>query len=380
MKLMLVAGEASGDAHGAGLLQELGRLDSSLEAFGVGGPQMLRAGLRPYFLMDELQVHGITEVVRHLPRLYGKLWRLRDALEEERPDAVLLIDYPGFNLKLARYARAAGVPVIFFNSPQVWAWRKGRLKTIRKVVDHMLVLFPFEVEVYEQVGVPVQWVGHPLLDQLLAEPEVQAFRKRYQLEGEERVLTIAPGSRPSEVERHLDILLQALPLIAQEAGAFRCLLPVAESLSPSDLQARIAQAPLPITLVAPGGFQAAIQASDAVIVASGTASLQAGLALTPNVIIYRVSPLTYHIAQALAQVPYIGLVNVLSGREVVPELLQDRFTPENVAREVILLLKDRGARERMLAALRQVREKLGEPGAYTRAAVQIHNLIQHSHT
>ncbi len=369
MRLMLVAGEASGDAHGAGLLLQLNALVPHLDAFGVGGPQMLRAGLRPYFLMDELQVHGITEVIRHLPRLYQKLNLLGQAMREERPDAVLLVDYPGFNLKVARQAKQLGIPVYFFNSPQVWAWRKGRIRTIQQVVDQMLVLFPFEVELYEEAGVPVHWVGHPLLDQLLPEDEVQAFRTHHAPAPNQPLITIAPGSRPSEVRRHLDTLLASLPLLQQQVGPLQCLLPVAESLNPAELQQQVASAEVPVKLVTgPGGFQASVQASDVVLVASGTASLQTGLALTPNVVVYRVSGLTYRIAQALAQVEHIGLVNVLSKKEVVPELLQDRFTPERVAEQAARLLQDAPSRERMIASLQNVRNLLGQPGAYQRAA------------
>ena len=369
MRLMLVAGEASGDAHGAGLLLQLNALVPHLDAFGVGGPQMLRAGLRPYFLMDELQVHGITEVIRHLPRLYQKLNLLGQAMREERPDAVLLVDYPGFNLKVARQAKQLGIPVYFFNSPQVWAWRKGRIRTIQQVVDQMLVLFPFEVELYEEAGVPVHWVGHPLLDQLLPEDEVQAFRTHHAPDPNQPLITIAPGSRPSEVRRHLDTLLASLPLLQQQVGPLQCLLPVAESLNPAELQQQVASAEVHVKLVTePGGFQASVQASDVVLVASGTASLQTGLALTPNVVVYRVSGLTYRIAQALAQVEHIGLVNVLSKKEVVPELLQDRFTPERVAEQAARLLQDAPSRERMIASLQNVRNLLGQPGAYQRAA------------
>mgnify|MGYP003315373447 FL=1 len=164
MKLMMVAGEVSGDVHGEGLIRSLRQNHADADLFGIGGKKMLREGFRPYFMLDTLQAHGLVELAGHLPRLYKTLWRMRDALEEESPDALVLIDYPGFNLKLAAYASEKGIPVIFFNSPQIWAWRKGRLDTIKRVVDKMIVLFPFEEKIYQQAGVDVSWVGHPLLD------------------------------------------------------------------------------------------------------------------------------------------------------------------------------------------------------------------------
>ena len=211
MKLMMVAGEVSGDAHGAGLIRCLRKFHEYADIFGIGGEKMLKEGLRPYFMLETLQTHGIVEVVKHLPRLYQTLSRMSQALEEERPDALILIDYPGFNLKLAAYASKTGVPVIFFNSPQIWAWRKGRLNTIKRVVDKMIVLFPFEEKIYQQAGVDVNCVGHPLLDEIQNENDSGTLRKKFGLQSNIPLLTIAPGSRPSEIQRHLPILLETLP-------------------------------------------------------------------------------------------------------------------------------------------------------------------------
>ena len=371
---MMVAGEVSGDVHGAGLIRCLGQNNENIDFFGIGGLKMLRENFRPYFMLDTLQTHGLVEVIRHLPRLYQTLWRMRDALKEERPDALILIDYPGFNLKLALYAKQLGIPVIFFNSPQIWAWRKGRLKTIRRVVDKMIVLFPFEEKIYQQAGVDVSWVGHPLLDQINNENDSETFRKQYGLRNDIPLLAIAPGSRPSEVRRHLPTLLKALKQIQNKVGEINCILPVAESLNFKDVEKDVKLAKVPVTLI-PEHFIESIQACDAAVVASGTASLQTGLALKPFAIVYRVAPLTFRIARYLANTKYIGLVNVLAEKEIVPELLQNDFTVSKVAETTVRLLQDKVYRDRMIDELKSIRGKLGESGAYEKAARCIENML-----
>jgi lipid-A-disaccharide synthase len=374
MKIMMVAGEVSGDVHGAGLIRCLGQNNENIDFFGIGGLKMLRENFRPYFMLDTLQTHGLVEVIRHLPRLYQTLWRMRDALKEERPDALILIDYPGFNLKLAVYAKQLGIPVIFFNSPQIWAWRKGRLKTIRRVVDKMIVLFPFEEKIYQQASVDVSWVGHPLLDQINNENDSETFRKQYGLRNDIPLLAIAPGSRPSEVRRHLPTLLKALKQIQNKVGEINCILPVAESLNFKDVEKDVKLAKVPVTLI-PEHFIESIQACDAAVVASGTASLQTGLALKPFAIVYRVAPLTFRIARYLANTKYIGLVNVLAEKEIVPELLQNDFTVSKVAETTVRLLQDKVYRDRMIDELKSIRGKLGESGAYDKAARCIENML-----
>ena len=369
---MMIAGEVSGDVHGAGLIRCLRQNNDNIDFFGIGGLKMLRENFRPYYMLDTLQTHGLVEVVRHLPRLYQTLWRMRDALEEEHPDVLILIDYPGFNLKLAAYAKAKGIPVIFFNSPQIWAWRKGRLNTIKRVVDKMIVLFPFEEVIYQQAGVDVSWVGHPLLDQISNEIDNTSFLKQYGLQNDIPLLAIAPGSRPSEMRRHLPTLLESLPHIQEQVGELNCIMPVAESLELTEVKELIESSIVPVTLIAEQ-FIETIQACDAAVVASGTASLQTGLALKPFAIVYQVAPLTFRIARYLADTKFIGLVNILAEKEIVPELLQNDFTAEKVAETAVRLLQDKDYRERMISELQNIRAKLGEPGAYEKAARCIEN-------
>ena len=371
---MMVAGEVSGDVHGEGLIRSLRQNHVDADLFGIGGKKMLREGFRPYFMLDTLQAHGLVELAGHLPRLYKTLWRMRDALEEETPDALILIDYPGFNLKLVAFASQKGIPVIFFNSPQIWAWRKGRLDTIKRVVDKMIVLFPVEKKIYQQAGVDVSWVGHPLLDDIVQESDSAEFRKNYGLRTDLPLLTIAPGSRPSEMRKHLPTMLEALSEIEKKIGEFQCILPVAESLDFDEVRRKASSSPVHVTVV-PEQFLESVRASDAAVIASGPASLQTGLALKPFVIVYRVSSLTYMIARLLAETKYIGMVNVLANKEIVPELLQNKFTVSSITHHAVRLLQDNDYRRTMTNELKKIGHQLGEPGAYKRAAKCIEDFI-----
>ncbi len=374
MKLMMIAGEVSGDIHGEGLIRSLRQNHADADFFGIGGKKMIREGFRPYFMLDTLQAHGVVELAGHLPRLYKTLWRMRAALEQERPDALILIDYPGFNLKLAAYASEKGIPVIFFNSPQIWAWRKGRLDTIKRVVDKMIVLFPFEEKIYQQAGVNVSWVGHPLLDEISQDSDSAAFRENYGLRTDLPLLLIAPGSRPSEMKEHLPIMLEALPEIEKKIGEFHCILPLAESLDIEEVRSKTQSSSVHLTVV-PEQFKESVRACDAAIIASGTASLQTGLALKPFVIVYRVSPLTFMIARLLAETKFIGMVNVLADKEIVHELVQNEFTVRNITDHAVRLLQDHDYRGTMIRELKKIGKKLGEPGAYKRAAKCIEDFI-----
>ncbi|MBG55732.1 MAG: lipid-A-disaccharide synthase [Deltaproteobacteria bacterium] len=374
MKLMMIAGEASGDIHGEGLIRSLRQNHNDADLFGIGGKKMLSEGFRPYFMLDTLQAHGFVELAWHLPRLYKTLWRMRDALIEESPDALILIDYPGFNLKLASYAREKGIPVIFFNSPQIWAWRKGRLNTIKRVVDKMIVLFSFEEKIYKEAGVDVSWVGHPLLDEIDLEKDSSKFRENLGLRNDIPLLVIAPGSRPSEMEKHLPTMLEALPEIEKKIGEFQCIIPVAESLDFDEVQRKALTSSVNLKVV-PEQFIESVKACDAAIISSGTASLQTGLALKPFVIVYRVSPLTYMIAQTLAQTKYIGMVNILADKEIVPELIQNKFNVSSITDNAVRLLQDHDYRGTMIGELKKIGGKLGEPGAYKRAALCIEDFI-----
>lgn len=370
MKLLLVAGELSGDAHGGALLAHLARRLPGLHAYGIGGPRMEAAGLRPLRPLADLQVHGLLEVLRHLPRLYRILWQVQASLATERPDAVLLVDYPGFNLKVAAAAKARGIPVWYYSSPQVWAWRGGRLRTIARVVDRMIVLFPFEVPLYQQAGVPVEFHGHPLAGVQAGNDEVMSLRARLGLDGSRPVVAVMPGSRPGEVRRILPPLLQGIRLAEQSGYRARYVLPLAPNLDGAEVRARVAASGAPVDVVE-GAFLVLLRVADLGLVASGTATLQMAMAGVPFITVYKVSPLSYWIARRFAYVRHFAMVNILAGREVVPELLQGDLTPGRVRDSLLALARDEPRRRHMREELLRVTAGLGPPGAYERAAAAI---------
>tara|TARA_B100000700_G_C14948346_1_gene810370 strand:+ start:69 stop:1232 length:1164 start_codon:yes stop_codon:yes gene_type:complete len=372
---MIIAGEVSGDIHGAGLIKYLRKENEKIDFFGIGGSKMLNEKFRNYFLLETLQSNGLIELIHHLPRLYKTLKKMCKVMEKERPDALILIDYPGFNLKLATYAKKIGIPVIFFNSPQIWAWRKGRLNTIRKVVDKMIVLFPFEENIYKQAGVDVSWIGHPLLDQKLNKNRLNSFFNQFGLKKDQPIFVLAPGSRPSELRRHLPTIIEALPYIQNSSEKLQFILPLAESLNLKEVKKIIISSEVPIKIIKDHFFES-IHVCDTAIVASGTASLQVGLALKPFIIIYKVSPLTFWIASNLSKTKYIGMVNVLAKKEIVPELLQNDFNVKNIVEESIRILHEKDYRVRMISELQKIRTKLGEEGAYPRAANSIKKFLK----
>jgi lipid-A-disaccharide synthase len=367
MKILAIAGELSGDAHGGPLLRELGSRIPGFSAAGIGGAGMLEAGLRPLFPLSALQVHGLVEVVRHLPRLFRILSSLEAWLDRERPDGVLLIDYPGFNLRVAQAAKARGIPVVWYSSPQIWAWRGGRLKTIARVVDKIMVLFPFEAALYRQAGIDAEFVGHPLVGLEPGEPAVRALREHLRLAPGRTVVALMPGSRPSELRRNLPPVLEGIRLIREAGFQAEFVLPAAPTLARGEIDAMVASSGTAVHVV-DDAFLPLLKVAQLAIVASGTATLQVGLAGIPFVVVYRVSPLTYWLARGFAYVRHISIVNILAGREVVPELLQGALNPRQVRDTFLALALDPVRQERMRRELAGLAGKLGEPGAYARGA------------
>ncbi|HKI99647.1 MAG TPA: lipid-A-disaccharide synthase [bacterium] len=367
MRLLAVAGELSGDAHGGALLAGLRYRLPDLEVRGIGGPRMLAAGLQPLFPLSALQVHGLLEVVGQLPRLYRTLWALERELDTHRPDGLLTIDYPGFNLKLARAAKRRGIPVYHYCSPQVWAWRRGRIRTIAEVVDLIFVLFPFEAPLYERVGLEAAFLGHPLVGRQADDAEVAALRAKLAAPEGVPVVAVMPGSRPSELRRHLDVLLGAIRLNGAAGFRARYVLPVAPSLDRAEVEARVRAAGVDVQVLE-DAFLPLLRLADLAIVASGTATLQTAMASVPFLVIYRVAPLSFFLARRFAYLQHLSIVNILAGREVVPELLQGDFTPERVSEAFLALARDGKRQAVMRQTLGEIAAQLGEPGAYDRAA------------
>ena len=375
MKLLAVAGELSGDAHGGPLLRELRQRFPDLEVSGIGGPQMTAEGLAALQPLQSLQVHGLIEVLRHLPRLFRILKQLREYLARERPDALLCIDYPGFNLRLAAAAHELGIPVIWYSSPQIWAWRGKRLKKLARYVRRIVVLFPFETAIYREAGVEAVFVGHPLSGVKAEQAEVADLRRRLQPVPDVPIVGVMPGSRPSELRRNLPAILAGIGLIRKSGFEGRFVLPLAPNLDPTEAERVIAEGGQPVDLI-PGAFLPLLGLADLAIVASGTATLQVGMAGIPFIVVYKVAPLTYWLAKSLAYVRHIAMVNILAQREIVPELLRQDLTPGKLRDAFLGLARDPARQERMRRELLETTGQLGQPGAYARGAEAIAEILR----
>lgn len=369
-----MAGEASGDLHGARLVAALRRLTPRLAVEGMGGAQMRDAGVCLLADAGDTAVVGLTELWEKRRALRNALRRLREHLTATRPALLICIDFPDFNLLLARTAHRLRIPVCYFISPQVWAWRRGRMRTIRRLVRKMLVLFPFEETMYRKAGVDVTFVGHPLLDALANVPPREACRAALGLPGASPVLGLLPGSREAEIRRHLPLLLGAAARLAGGRPDLRLLLGLAPSLDGRAIEAAVAASGIRPTIVQ-GRTHEVIRAADLVLAVSGTVTLEAAILGTPMVITYRLGALSWLLARLLVRVQFIGLPNLVADEGIVPELIQLQATPERLAATAAAILESPERQARMRAALAEVRTRLGTPGAAERAAREILALL-----
>lgn len=364
-RLLFSCGEPSGDTYGGDLVREVKKLGEAPEVFGLGGDRLAEEGASLIAHVRDLAVVGLWEVVSHLPRFRRIFRDILAEVDRRRPDAAVLVDYPDFNLRLARQLKARGVPVVYYVSPQVWAWRRRRVRTIRDTVTRMLVIFPFEESFYRETGVPVTFVGHPLVDLVQPAPDRRAFLTASGLDPDRPLLAILPGSRRQEVAHNLPPLLGAIRLLAERKPALQFALPLAPSL-PSEA-IREALAGLPVRCLQ-GQAHSLLGACDAALVASGTATVEAALLGTPLAVVYRLSALTYRLGRPFVKVPHYAMVNLIAGRRVASEIIQEEFTPKRVAEEALSLLEDDARRQQMKRDLEEVRRRLGGPGASARAA------------
>jgi lipid-A-disaccharide synthase len=366
--VLMVAGEVSGDLHGAHLVEAVRAVAPETRFFGMGGRALRLAGMEVLFPCEPLSVVGITEVAARLGIIFRTLKGLKEALVRRRPDLVILIDFPDFNLRVARAASRAGIPVLYYVSPQVWAWRRGRVRQIRRWVRKMAVLFPFEVPIYEAAGVDVTWVGHPLLDQVNPFLTREEASERFGLDPGRRIVGLLPGSRLHEVERLLPVFLDAAALMRQAMPDVQFVVARAPGLSDRLFAPLGEERAVPVRIVE-GASHEVMALSDLLVMASGTATLEGAILGKPMVIAYRVSRLTYWVGRALIRgIRYIGLVNLVAEKRVAPELIQDEANPERVAAEALRFLGDPDLYGATVEALAEVRRRLGEPGAATRAA------------
>jgi lipid-A-disaccharide synthase len=373
-EILIVAGEASADLHAARALAELQRLRPGLRAFGVGGPALRGAGLEALFPAEEICVMGLGEVLPRIPRILAILRGLARAAAERRPRVALLVDLPDFNLRLAAKLKALGIRVVYYVSPTIWAWRRGRAKKIARVVDRMLCILPFEPKAYEGTGVAARFVGHPFAEKPPPEPPA-AYRAALGLPAGRTTIALVPGSRPSEIGRILPHMLGAAERLRARHPDAQFVVPLAPTIARRQVEAHLAEHPeLEVALVE-GRTAEVVGASDGALVKSGTSTLEAALMLRPMVVVYRVSWLTYVVGRLLVRIAFFSLVNLLAGRKVVPELLQREASAERMAAELEALLAAGPAREAQLAGLREVRDRLGEPGAPLRVAEEVAGVL-----
>ena len=352
--LLVVAGEASGDLHGARVLAQVRRRLPGLRAFGLGGQGMGEEGFECLADPSALNVVGLSEALRGIPRALALRKTLLAQVRVRRPAAALLIDLPGFNLNLAAHLKRLGVPVVYYVAPQAWAWRRGRVRKIRKRVDRLCVIFPFEQAFFSKYGIPTRFVGHPLMEACDAGVFVSPFAPP--------VVALVPGSRAREVERLLPALAGAARILAAEDPSLRFKLPLAPGMDPQAVRAELAAAGIEAELTR-GGASEALRGARLALVCSGTATLEAALAGVPMLVVYRVSRTTYALGKALARVDHMCIVNLLAGRRLVPELLQSAVEPASIAAQARTLLADGQERERVLAGMRAVVDSLRGPCA-----------------
>jgi lipid-A-disaccharide synthase len=372
-QILVVCGEASGDAHASELVAALQARRPELTFFGMGGSRLQARGVELLYGAHEVSVMGITEVLPKIPRILQVMRGLAEAAAERRPACAILVDIPDFNLRLAARLKALGIPVVYYVSPMIWAWRRGRVKTIARLVDRMLCILPFEEAFYRDAGVSARYVGSPVVEQVPAPASAGEFRQRLGL-APGPTLALLPGSRMSEIRRILPAMVGAARTLVQERPGLQVVVPVAPTVPRAEILQRFEGSGVTPVLVE-GRAPEVVGASDAAIVASGTAVLEAGLMQRPLVVVYRVSLVTYWVGRMLLKVAHVALVNLLAGRRLVPELLQGDMTPERIAGEVRKVWLPGAPREQMLQGLAEVRGTLGSEGAAQRAAEAVLELL-----
>jgi lipid-A-disaccharide synthase len=377
-RIMIVTGEASGDLHGANLIAAARMLSPGTLFFGVGGQKMAAAGCDILIPGEEISVMGIVEVIGHFPVIWRAFQKLKGELTgSQKPDALVLIDFPDFNLRLARQAKKAGVPVLYYVSPQVWAWRKGRVTKIADVVDSLAAIFPFEPVLYDGLDIQAKYVGHPLLDEFAAEKSTRDLLQQLQIAKDKKIIGLFPGSRQNELHYMLETLVESAQLIHATNPDTHFLVPIASTLSVDEVKCRF-DPYLPVSFLENDSatIYDVARHCDAILTVSGTVTLQIALVGTPMAIFYKASPLTYAIGKRLVRVDHFGLPNIVAGRRVVPEFLQDMASPEALANEVMHVLNDAAYAETMRTGLQAVQAKLGDPGCSIKVAEMLFGMLR----
>ncbi|MCD4653381.1 lipid-A-disaccharide synthase [bacterium] len=381
INFLIVAGEASGDLLGGSLVRELKKLIPDAQYWGVGGDSMKSAGVEIVYPLNDLGVTGFTEVFLKFGHILRVFRGIQAEARKQKPDIAILIDYPDFNLRLARRLKNAGVLIAYYVSPQMWAWRSGRVKIVQKYVDKMMVLFPFEEIWYRERGASAEFVGHPLLDRIRRIPERNICRNMLGIDSDEYLISMLPGSRFNEVKRILPVMLEAHDKLITKSGRktrdgrrIRFLMPLSETMPESSLPINVNTRDMPVETVS-GKTLEIVKASDFVWVTSGTASLETALMHTPQVVVYKITPASYYLAKALAQVDYISIANLVLDLPVALELIQDSFNADNLISETYRFMDNEVVVNQNRKLLEQLDNKFGSPGASRRAAAVIHKML-----
>lgn len=370
---MFSAGEASGDTHGASVAKALREIYPSVEMFGMGGNLMDEAGVRIVYDIKNLGVIGLVEIVKSLPKFFKLRTYLKRIMMKERPDVLVCIDYPGFNMKLAEVAHQLGIPVLYYIAPTIWAWHSSRGKTIKKYVTKVASIFPFEAEAYGKYNCDVEFVGHPLVDIVHPTMSVDESMTYFNARAEAKRVLLMPGSRKQEVLSLLDVMLESGEKLLQSHEDVQFFLPRAHTIDQSELETFIKERRVPVTITEDHTYDL-MQICDVCLAASGTATLETAMMELPTILLYKVSPITYGIGKMVVNLSHVGLPNIIAGKEVIPELLQSDVSADNIVEHMLPLLDDLKENEHMRQELRTVRDKLGEPGAVKRVAELIYSL------
>ena len=365
--VVIIAGEASADLHGSNLVTAMKRLDPGIVFSGIGGKKMEQAGVKILLPSSEMAVVGLTEVFSKLRIIFKASKDIKSILKNDRPDLLILIDYPDFNIHIAKTAKRHGIPVLYYISPQVWAWRTGRVRKIARRVDRMAVILPFEKDYYKDRPIEVDYVGHPIMDECPRDINKSQVASKVGIEPGYPVVGLVPGSRKEEIRNLLPVMIDAIKIIKRRYPEIQCILPLAPDIEPSSVQPYIDDAEAPIIL-SQGSIYESLSVCDVALVTSGTATLETAIMGVPMVIVYKVSPITYWIGRMVVKVSYAGLVNLVGEEEVAPELIQDEATSDRLAHEALTLLDDAGIRENMIRNLNLIKEKLGRGGASEKTA------------
>ena len=365
-RILISAGEASGDIHAAAVTAAIKKIDSSAEVFGMGGDALRNAGGEVLFDIKDHGVMGFVEVLKKLPDLFKLRDDFEKVMDERKPDCLITVDYPGFNMKLAKLAHEKGIPVVSYIAPSAWAWHKSRAKKVAKIVDKVACIFPFEYDVYKEAGAPVEFVGHPLVDIVkprMTKEEAMAFAGK---EEGKKLILLMPGSRLMEIEKMLPTLLEAAKLIKKQLPEVSFVMPRAGTIPVSLLKEKIQASGLEVKITEGNNYDL-FSVADLALATSGTVTLEAALCGLGSVIVYKTNPVTYFIAKLVVNIPHIGLPNIVAAKSVLPELIQNDFTPAKVAQEALALLESK-RNAKMKEDLAYVKERLGKPGAVGRVA------------